>query len=279
MTNLLKDSKFRKGFMLKGLNSIRDGNKSIYDFKTHSDIAPDWFLCQWNSKYNLAEGGVLSKSGESFEISDRSKSIASDGTGGLTFVLNANEEYDSPRLTGQPWPHLLIEQDFEKKHRISDLKKINLNCSFKLVNFTDYLKGSAQHHHTAQFVWVVVLGNENPLSKNYGRIIWVVFCLFDSRYEFVPLFTEQDSALPDGDFIYSFEGQKFIDTPLSAKETVNMDFDLYPHIEGILQTAQKCGFMTDTGIDDLVLKNTNMGFEITGTYDAAVTVKDIGIHI
>lgn len=83
----------------------------------------------------------------------------------------------------------------------------------------------------------------------------------------------------DGEFIYSFCASDFIDKPMKSGETVKMRLDLYPHLGRMLQCAQNKGFMKGSRAEDLVISSTNMGFEITGTFDCRVSVKNLGIHI
>ena len=60
-------------------------------------------------------------------------------------------------------------------------------------------------------------------------------------------------------------------------EETEVNFDLYPRIPHILETAQSKGFMTGSKAEDLVVSSTNMGFEITGTYKCRVSVEDLKI--
>ena len=74
---LLADEGFRYGFNLKGLNSIRDGHGAIKSFQL-TDRRPKWFLCQWNSKYNLISGEFNVKK-DGYRIRDASKSLTVQG--------------------------------------------------------------------------------------------------------------------------------------------------------------------------------------------------------
>lgn len=271
---LLADGEFRQGFKLKGLNSIRDGHGAIKSFKTQSDC-PEWFLCQWNSRYNLVNGKFTVER-DRYNICDESKSLTVINNRKLIFELDASKEYSAPRKENEPWPHLLIEQEITENNAVKDLKKIICSAKFRLLELTSFMTDE-KPYHCAQFVWVVTLKDNNPQSPSYNSFIWVVFSLFDSRYEFAPLFTQQDMALPDGEFIYSFAGTDFMSKSLWDKQETEMNFDLYPHIPHVLETAQSRGFMQGSRVEDLVISSTNMGFEITGTYKCRVSVEDLKI--
>lgn len=271
---LLADEEFRRGFNLKGLNSIRDGHGAIKSFRL-GERTPKWFLCQWNSRHNLIDGNFTVEDGK-YNICDESKSLTVINNRKLVFELDAGKEYSAPRKESEAWPHLLIEQEITANNAVKDLKKIICHARFKLLEFTNFMDGEKEYH-AAQFVWVVTLKDCNPKSPSFNSFIWVVFCPFDSRYELVPLFTQQDKALPDGEFIYSFAGKDFMPKSLWDGEETEVNFDLYPRIPHILETAQSKGFMTGSKAEDLVVSSTNMGFEITGTYKCRVSVEDLKI--
>ena len=273
---LLKDVFLKKGVKLKGLNSIKDGHEPIKIFASGSDY-PDWFLCQWNSSFNLSDG-VFLKGLDEYEIYDKSKYFKADGKK-LIFELKAGKEFTGPRDKDEPWPHLLIEQEITENNRIRNLKKILCRADFSLTYLEDYMKDGKKDYHTVQFVWVVTFKDDNPSSPSYGSFIWVVMSPFDYRYEFAPLFMQQDTALPNGEFIYSFCGRDFMDKPLSVGSTARLELELYEKLPQILEQAQRNGFMKQSKLEDLVISSTNMGFEITGTFDCRIVVENLGIEV
>ena len=275
---LLKDEKLKNGFKLKGLNSIRDGHGAVKLFKT-SEFQPDWFLCQWNSKYNFLAGNFV-VSNDKYSIADTTKDLTVFKDGTVKFTLLAGKEYDKPRQEWEPWPHLLIEQEITENNKVKDMRSIKCSATVSLDAFRDYMGKDRQEHHTAQFVWVVTFCDSNPQSPSYGAFIWVVMCPYDSRREYAHPWMQQDTAVPNGQFIYSFDGREFMDRPLTQVGTsAKMEIDLYARLPEILAKAQSCGFMKGTKIEDLEISSTNMGFEITGTFDCEITVRDFKIAI
>ena len=94
--NILKDENFAEGFKLKGLNSIKDGH-SCRKIICGNGGVPDWFLCQWNSRYNLLDDGVVEKKPQGFKFYDVSKAVETNLNGTVTLSLDASKEYDEPR--------------------------------------------------------------------------------------------------------------------------------------------------------------------------------------
>lgn len=276
--NILRDADFKNGFRLKGLNSLKDGHSAKKTVCGKGEI-PDWFLCQWNSRYDMATDGVLEKTAEGYRFYDASKSLETDEKGGVILSLGAEKEYDRPRAVDEPWPHLLLEQNVEPYVRILDLSGLRVKGTFELKEFRDYMAGKGEEHHTAQFVWVMVVKNVNERSPDFGHFLWIVMSLFDSRYEFSPLYCAQDKALPDGEFIYSFCSADYMKGKLLAGEPQTVDFDVYPRLGEMLKRAQAARYLTKTEMSDLALTGMNFGFEITGTYRASVLAEEVGIWV
>lgn len=270
--NILKDENFAEGFKLKGLNSIKDGH-SCRKIICGNGGVPDWFLCQWNSKYNLLDDGVVEKKPQGFKFYDISKAVETNLNGTVTLSLDASKEYDEPRKPDQPWPHILLEQDIEPFVKMDDISSLRVCGRFGLKEFVDYMGETAKEYHTAQFVWVVVVKNVNRKSPDFGHFIWVVMSILDSRYEVTPLYCAQDKALPDGEFIYSFSSGDYLKNKPKVGEFQSVNFDLYPKMPEILARAQKAKYLTETKFSDLAVTGMNFGFEITGTYKAVMQVE------
>ena len=274
--NILKDSNYKNGFMLKGLSSLKDGHESKKDIILNKNKKPSWFICQWNSKYNFIEDGQIKIDDDSFEIKDETKTLYAKN-GKVIFSLDTKNEYDHPRKANEPWPHLLLEQNIDN-YPIKDLKSLRIKGKFELLDFENYMpKGTQEGIHTSQFVVVLVAKNVNKESQDYNHFVWIVFSIFDCRYRKSPLYCSQDHALPNGEFIYSFSSDDYMENLLELHKPQVIDFDLYKMIPNILAIAQKHGFLTNTKFEDLALSGTNFGFEITGTFKSTISVDDYQI--
>ena len=53
--------------------------------------------------------------------------------------------------------------------------------------------------------------------------------------------------------------------------------DVLPMIKNALDTAHKDGYLTKTSLDQLYITGMNLGWEIPGSYDATMEVKDFSI--
>lgn len=276
--NILHDAKFENGFKLKGLNSLKDGHFCRKMIENNGKV-PEWFLCQWNSRYDFCTDGVIEKLDKGYKFYDGSKSITVDKNGAILMTLDASKEFSAPRKPDEPWPHLLLEQDIEPYVKLDDIKSLKMQGTFELKDFCDFMGGNAEEYHTTQFVWVTVIKNVNEKSPDFGHFIWVVLNISDSRYEITPFYCAQDKALPNGEFIYSFGSSAFFSGKLEKNCPKTIDFDVYPKLNEILSCAQKAHYLPDTRIQELAITGMNFGFEITGTYSASILVKDIAIQI
>jgi hypothetical protein len=90
----------------------------------------------------------------------------------------------------------------------------------------------------------------------------------------------QDAGKDDatGKFIYSIDGGEVNTLPLKTKTWVTFQQDLLPYIKAGLQEAGKRGYLHDTDPGHYAVVNMNLGWEIPGTYDAAIQVRDLQIH-
>jgi len=80
-----------------------------------------------------------------------------------------------------------------------------------------------------------------------------------------------------GKFIYSIDGCKVNHQPLKTKKWVTFQKDLLPYIKKGLQEAGKRGYFKDTAPSHYAVVNMNLGWEVPGTYNAAVQIRQLHI--
>ena len=56
-----------------------------------------------------------------------------------------------------------------------------------------------------------------------------------------------------------------------------MDADLLPHLEARLQEAVRRGCLTDSIPGDYAVAEMKMGWEMPGTFDASIQIRDLKI--
>ena len=265
-----------------------------------NDEKPSWTFAQWGSKYNIIDYYQKSAINSNFGLKylSEGKIINSKylpakifsfdtSTGGVYMELNAEVEYDNPRVTNQCWPHTLIEQSFNNESlvNISNCTSIKMIMNFNISKFEDKMNGLANVNlHAAQFVWYVTLQNRNTESVDYGKYIWFGLCLWDNRYENLekPLFAAVDGGKETntGAFIYSPESNLYYkgNKMPTAKTDVNVNFDILDIAKSAYNLAIERGYLGTTTFQDLYIGSMNFGFEVPGTYNVASQINNFDIY-
>ena len=92
-------------------------------------------------------------------------------------------------------------------------------------------------------------------------------------------FTLVDGGKADatGKFICTIEGKRFFDGDTGDGAWHTIDCDLLPLMREALTASQTKGFLEATAFEDLVLTSFNLGWEVPGTYDCAITLKGLSL--
>jgi hypothetical protein len=77
--------------------------------------------------------------------------------------------------------------------------------------------------------------------------------------------------------IYTIDGKEVSNAPLKEGRWQAMQKDLLPYIKEGLKEAVRKGHLSGDKLADYAIVNMNMGWEIPGTFDAAVQIKDLEI--
>lgn len=281
--NLIDDELMAKGLILKRANpSESPGN--IYPF-LGSPAKPNWELAEWGTKFFLQESDKSSSS-NTITYQNEGKLISFHSGQGKPYPiqmdLTTSKEYSSPRKYGEFWPHLLIEQAFEQKPAIKDMKELRLKFKGKLTKSELKMKPEEfdKGLHTAQFQLFLSIQNLNKNSAYYGDYVWFGIPFYDYRYEKIPLYASQDVAKDDatGKFIYSLGSETHLGNKTFHKgEEIAIDIDLYPHIIKAIQTAKQRGFLTGSLEQEFKVSGMNLGWEVPGTFDVGFEVSNFDI--
>ena len=272
---VLTDVKFAKGFELTG--PLHQSPKRIETFG-QKDVTPLWRMPQWNSK------GLLDRvqiDDDTVKMVDDYKSATLDRkTGAINLTVHTSKEYETPRTSGsQPWVHLLLEQSpFAKPIKVSEAAAIWVEVEFELTEYKQYGQQDPGLH-AAQLSWFLYMKNTNRESKGFHDFLWFGVSMFDSRHEFVPDYSLQDFAMPNGSFIYTLGSKRYLDKPVEVGKRQTIRYDILSGIHDAIETAHKNGFITDTTIDDVVLDGTNIGWEVPGTYDVGATLHKLSVTV
>ncbi len=295
--NLLQDPTFKNGFRALGLDSSDGGANGRVIFNPLGGNGRQyWNLASWGSRYAFGDTNytTLETLGSGvFRYVNPTKEFTFDtNTGAMVFTGITSKCYDTPRTGSEPWLHLLIEQSFRTADsKITELAKVELSLSNRLTMFKDNM-GTAfnPNAHAAQFLMYLSVGNKDSSSPDYNRYIWFGIPLFDNRYEWM----DSSSMLDRGTnslmvgigtrVLYEENGKnncwkngKINADPKAAWSSFTID--LLPKIYDALETAHRGGYLTDTTADQLYITGMNLGWEIPGSYDATMEVKDFSIVV
>ncbi len=280
MAQILSDIKFENGFELYHVDKlVTDRPVAVFNLKNTAKAYPDWKLAQWCSKYNLANGSETVDQSANYRIADRSKEVTLDTrTGRISLSLTASNEYTAPRREGEGWPHLLIEQEFKTKPKILGGGAIDLTMEFCIDRMTDRHSGDRQELHTAQFSWIFALSDQSG-GAGHGDFVWFGCPIYDARYAMPGAFAAQDGGKQEntGKFIYFIDSKNYLSSPVETGKRYGFTLNAAPYMAEALETAKRRGFIRNSRPEDFVLHNTNIGWEVTGTFDAALTLLKISV--
>lgn len=276
---LLSDNHFKNGFKIRYPYHVLNDDQNPEKVVKLNLNNPSWYLSQWFSNYSLATGEVIIND-EFYRIEDKSKKVEVKNNT-ITLEINGSKEYQRPREASEPWPHLLLEQIFENK-MLRDYKSMQMILNFEYLKFNNYMKDKMDPSiHTAQFQWFINLSNQNVNSKGYKDFFWFGLSFLDTpRFDYPPEYMAVDGGKEDATckFIYIVDSRKYLKKPIVIGDKVNISFEILNLLkEGFIE-AKKRGFLKETNFEDLGLNSTNIGFEITGTFDIGLKINKISLE-
>ncbi len=283
---LFLDTQFRRGFLLSYPDSSRGrAVEAVLDFDDPNNV-PVWRLCQWGTKRTLA--GTRCFHGRTGDVwyDNHAKKVVVGGPDSeqrdLVLNVRGKSEYgDRTRKAGEAWPHLLVEQDAVQLHRLDELDEVPLQISLRLtysssrMSWEDYDPGL----HAAQFQMFFIVKNVQPGSDDYGDFFWFGVPFYDTRHDIPPAYMAKDAGKDDatGKFIYTIDGRTINRTPLKKGQWVTIQRDFLPHIRTGLREAVARGYLTDPDPHNYAIANMNLGWEVPGTFDVAMQVRDFAV--
>ena len=286
---ILRDPHFENGFAVSPLWPAIVQNNGGFE-KTNTDTirfrkkecVPDWQMAQWASKYDL--GGTLPEKGKHGTIIYRNegKEIARSSDGTLLLDITTSTEYDRPRTSTDAWPHLLIQQDFVNRPNIGQIERLDFSMELRIVHCENRMKESEfdKNLHTAQSPFYFFMRNENPESPDYQLALWVGIPSFDYRYLRLDSTERVHWDIGTATYIYAIPPRTvWGDISFHDHQWHKAQIDLLPLILRSLEAMQEKGVFTHTVPKDLVLTGMNFGWEVPGTFDAGLKVRNMSIRI
>jgi hypothetical protein len=280
---LFADTSFRRGFELSFPSSAKGRAVEKVLAAEEGAPAPAWRLCQWATRASLAGAPLAHLPGGGLSWENETKLVAlgcgAPGRPDLVLEVRGGAEYRGrARRPGEPWPHLLVEQDAVRAMTLDRLASLDLEVSLRLASFADRMDGRADRSlHAAQFQIFFIVKELAPGAG--GDFLWFGVPFFDSREEFPPAYRAKDGGKDDatGKYIDTIDGREVLSRPPGRKEWVAIRKDLLPAIAAALSRAVERGFLKSADPGRFAVVNMNMGWEIPGAYDAAVEVRGLAV--
>jgi len=287
---LIQDNHFKNGFVISPAdNEPQPDNRYPLDYELTYGT-PDgqiaWLLGQAGNRFGLADDyALLGKEIEyvdnNYIIEDTSKQlIVNPDLGEITFVLNTSKEYLKPRESKEAWPHLLIQQGLAQNVSVNEVESITLSMDIIMNSMERHMTDEEYNAslHTAQFLMYIVV--RSNAAQDAGEFMWFGIPFFDARY---PLMEENGmidagTAGNTGKFIYQMPQIDFMPNGMQVGVLNEINIDLVPYFARALMLAKQEGALLNTVLDDLYLTNMNIGYEIPGTYDVSITLKDFSLE-
>ena len=292
--SLLSNLYFTNGFRVRDLGGDQGTTDFIGTFPGNINAEnATWILAQWTARYSFMDETVSTQwqpsEGVYFVSSPNEVFGVDTNTGLVTFQCNASRCYDTPRTASDPWMHLLIEDYFKKDDwgKVSEIKHLSFSVDTQLTKFEDHMDGAADPgRHSAQFSTGLHIQNLNKDSADYGKVFWLSIPLFDNRTENIAPYNNLDKGtnsmvfgLPSSDtcvgtYRYTKDGviQAGTDTPW-----VSYYRDVIDDIKTAFANIQGQGYFADSTLDDMYIAGIDMGWEVPGTYDVEMLIKNLDV--
>ena len=277
-----------EGFLLSDPDSSKGRSVAAVLHLGDANNVPAWRLCQWATKYSLATMPCTRGTADDLWYENEGKKVLVGGRDSpnrdLILEVRGGAEYgDRVRRSGESWPHLLVEQDAVVLRPLDELDEIRFTLALRLLYCTNRMPPDQCDPglHAAQFQMFFIVKNISPDSQDRGNYYWFGVPFFDSRHDVPPAYMAKDAGKDDatGKFIYTVEGKMVGVTPLRTGQWLTLDVDLLPFVRSGLQEAVKRGYLKDADPHHYAVANMNLGWEIPGTFDAAIQIKDLSISV
>lgn len=310
--SILSDRKYRRGFTVRGLGLPiypDHGEEETYGTDRYNpnypfqygleDLEkPVWKISQWSTRYAFHDPSVTTfttLSSGVYKYENPSKLWITDtNTGTITMGLKASECYVyGHRVSGQEWPHLLLERDLNatEKNKLSDKSAVYLTVDATLDSFEDFMGSAANPGlHSCMLMFYIYLGHYS--SGSFSDMMYFGLPIFDNRYEFPVGMARGDSGYKQnetGYFIYNLDADFFLSEDNNfwkdgqinpdSNKTVRINLDALPYILDAFEEAQRQNFMKDATLDTLYISGMYIGFELPGTYDIQMTISNLDIKV
>ena len=199
----------------------------------------------------------------------------------LTLEVMGGAEYGArARKSGEPWVHLLVQQEIQDPPALSELATARFHLEARLTRSRravtpDY----SPDLHAAQFQVFFSVQNRNQQSPGYGHYLWFGIPLYDDRHRLPPTRQAPDTGGTTM-FIDTPPGEVFTRRSAHDQEWITIDKDLLPLLVQGLRAAWQRGYLKDSqSLADYRLAGMNLGWEVPGIIDVAMRVRNLSLQV
>ncbi len=280
---LIRDSHFRQGFILL---EPKPGKQKPYGTIAGCEegAVPVWRLAQWSSKFPLKAAAPERLGSGALRYSNEAKRITLGAPGtpeaDAAFGVNALAEYGTHvRRAGEPWVHLLVEQNIERPPALTELHSVVFHLEARLLRSKQGdMPGYSPGLHAAQFQVFLTVQNLNRQSAGYGRYLWFGIPVYDDRNRIPREHKTRDTGGTDM-FIFTPRGDTYASASAHDGQWLTIHRDILPLLREALETAWARGFLADSkNVSDYRLGSVNMGWEVPGVFDVEMQVRNLSLR-
>lgn len=286
---LLQDRNFHRGFTVLNMGGEeKESTKTGILACTRPGDSPVWNVAQWETRWDFrdpAQTGCSCPETGVFRFDSRDKIFTVDtNTATVTMELNAAQVYGSPRREGQGWPHLLIEgptvcPQAPFANQLGEADALWLSFAQRLTMFRDHMGSAADPTlHAGSFYIYLYIKGQNQRGET--EMTWFGLTLFDNRFHFDVERGSRDAGKADasGLFIYQVPIRAFRQVPVMVGDDwLDVRIDVLPYVRRALELAQQRGYMQGVRMEQVFIDGMNMGWEMPGTYDGCMQIRDLSL--
>lgn len=238
--------------------------------------SPVWELAQWSSRHSLASATMIHAETGNLTFADGSKALRIKHSGSadveVTLEMDSRKEWvNGHRKLGEPWPHLLLQQEFRDPRTglslcppLSELASIDFTLQARLVHSERIESASYDPGiHAAQFQLFLTVQNGNRNSPGFGDYLWLGVPIYDDRADPIPALCHKD--LFTRKLIFTPTSTTYSDRSIRSGEWVPYRAEMLALAKDALKRAWEKGFLADSrDLADYRLGGLNIGWEVPG---------------
>ncbi len=287
MNRIFKDPMLSQRIGLKGFSPKITAHQ-VFGYLDAPTLGGDdvWTIAEWFSRSLLHEKCGMEPYGNTGYryFNDCKQVILFPGKNEIRLAAYTSKEYDTPRTGKEPWVHLLMEQRVADSDRVrlENMKHLYLTLEYT-VDFCEMKMSPDQYDpncHAAQISWYFTLEDCDDSNRDFeGRpdYLWFGLPMWDNRdradmdYKENIMFDAGTNRL-----IYCMDKNRYIEGGFAeVGRSYRFSLDVLPVMRHAYDIARAHGALLHTDWKNLAIGSTNIGWEVPGTFDCQITLKDM----